>query len=99
MIRPVLGKYFNPVAVPNNPLLTFSVFPNPTSHYVTIKRSDDNYYFDKAIVYDMYGKLLKTYSCSQNNNDIDLSSFAPGVYILQIVSDSKILGTSKIVKL
>jgi len=99
MVRPVLGKYFNPVSVPNNSPITFSVFPNPTSQYVTIKLNDDSFNFDKVMIYDMYGKLLKIYTSGQNSNVIDLSSFAPGVYVLHLVSESKILGISKIVKL
>ncbi len=99
MVRPVLGKYFSPVSVPNNSPVTFSVFPNPTSQYVTIKLNDDSYNFDKVMIYDMYGKLLKIYTSGQNSNVIDLSSFAPGVYVLHLVSGSKILGISKIVKL
>jgi len=99
MIRPVLGKYFNPVSVPDVKPLTFSVFPNPTTDNVTIQITDDGFQIEKAIIYDMYGKMLKIVPLSTNNDVIDFTPFAPGVYIMKSLGEGKIMGTSKIIKL
>ena len=99
MIRPVLGKYFNPVSLPDASPVAFSAFPNPTTNTVTIQITENDFQAKNVIIYDIYGKMLKTVPLSTNNDVIDFTPFAPGIYIMQIVSDSKILGTSKIIKL
>jgi len=53
-------------------------------------------------VYDVYGRLLHTvetcHGASLQTTQIDLSSYAPGVYLIQIVGDGRVIGMRKVVK-
>ena len=58
---------------------SFSIFPKPVKDILTI-----NGHFNTVDIFDIYGKIVLS---SDNNNNINVSSLANGVYILNI--DSK----------
>jgi len=61
--------------VVNNNKVT--IYPNPTTNTITIKTDDD---FVQVLIYNMLGmKMLQT-----AHKNIDLSSFAPGVYVVDV---------------
>ena len=52
-------------------------------------------------VFDMYGKLVETChgaSLQQQTRCIDLSRYAPGVYIIKAVCGGKPVGMAKVLK-
>mgnify|MGYP000129654514 CR=1 FL=1 len=73
-------------------VLSFNIFPNPTSDILTIE-NDNNLKIDKVEITTLDGKLLQTTSGST----IDISDYSSGVYFLSVWSGSKQY-TEKIVK-
>ena len=62
-----------------------SVYPNPATDYINVSRAGN----DEMFIYNVFGSLVK----STNENRIDVSGFAPGVYTLKTTE-----GTVKFVK-
>ena len=60
------------------------IYPNPTSSILTIKVNQDDLSIQNGKVFDMYGKLMKDITSQNEITQIDVSSFAPGVYFLQL---------------
>ncbi|RZJ69105.1 T9SS type A sorting domain-containing protein [Flavobacterium sp.] len=98
---------FNPAIVTNEWTTTFvtqlqvdesqivsaSVYPNPVNDIVFIQLTNGN--VKSAKVYDVSGKIVGE---SQFSNQIDLSEAQSGLYLLDIVTDSNLKFTRKIVK-
>lgn len=75
----------------NNPVL----FPNPSSSgYFSIKLSN-SFNEVKLQVFSMQGQLLTSsrYDYFQGTVDVDLSSYATGMYLIQVDADGKMLPT------
>ena len=53
-------------------------------------------------VYDVYGRLLQTvetcHGASLQTTQIDLSQYAPGVYLVRVVNSGKVITVRKVVK-
>ena len=71
----------------------FSVYPNPANNEIKISSVKT---IEKAEIFNLIGKRVIS-TTSLNNNSIDVSSLAKGVYILKLVSGD-IVGTRKIIK-
>jgi Leucine-rich repeat (LRR) protein len=71
---------------------TFSIYPNPSKNQFQI---ETNQTIDKVNIYNIQGKLVKTYNSDQSNYNI--SSLDSGLYILNVVSNGKIQ-THKLIK-
>src|SRR5690606_26756254 len=75
--------------------LNFSIAPNPTSGQVLVNSEKEK--IKEVKVFDLQGKeLFKTYP-NDFNALIDLSKFAEGIYLIQIMAGDKIR-TGKIVR-
>ena len=75
--------------------LNFSIAPNPTSGEVLVNSEKEK--IKEVKVFDLQGKeLFKTYP-NDFNARIDLSKFANGIYLIQIMAGDKIR-TGKIVR-
>ena len=86
MIRPVFGKRKDfptsaelPATVTNTCL---KVYPNPASQYIRIELETVSSDYDVEI-YGAIGKLY--YRAPYSDNDIDVSGFDPGLYIVRII--------------
>jgi hypothetical protein len=75
--------------------INITLYPNPTTGIFTIKTDVLNY--SKLELIDVYGKLVKTQSINEDEAQIDISSFATGVYFLKLYNDFGV-STQKIVK-
>lgn len=73
------------------------VYPNPTEDILNIKIINKENSFKKIILFDIQGKILLTKILQNNETELNLSSFACGIYILKIY-DSNISKTFKIIK-
>lgn len=66
-----------------------SVYPNPTTDVLKINTD----VVDKAFLYDLNGRLLKTVLLSKGENSVNVSELAKGLYIVKVGEK-----TAKIVK-
>jgi hypothetical protein len=65
-----------PIAVPTVNSFAFQVYPNPTAKYLNVS------YIAKSItVFDITGKMLKSVN---NTNQVNVSSLAKGIYIINV---------------
>lgn len=101
MIRPVMGKFFDHSGVTQrqNELANVTVFPNPTHGIIYYRISGFEGAVSDIQVYDMYGRSVIIDHNNTLENAIDLSSVAPGIYFVKLISGSSILSTSKVIKL
>lgn len=68
-----------------------AIYPNPVSDYLNISTEDE---ITDVVVYDVNGRTVNT---QLNNNQIDVSNFANGFYIINIITD-KAKYTQKFIK-
>ncbi|MHC0445502.1 DUF5074 domain-containing protein [Flavobacterium sp. 3-218] len=68
-----------------------SIYPNPVSNYLNISTEDE---IKNVVIYDVTGRTIST---RLNNSQIDVSNFAKGFYIINIVTD-KATYTQKFIK-
>ena len=77
----------------------FALFPNPTNGTVTLQLSPEPCPLNPEIqIFDIYGKRLQVLSVTDERTQIDLSSYAPGVYLIQLVGDGRVIGVRKVVR-
>ena len=78
----LIGKFFD---VDENDEVALSVYPNPTRGQVTVSWHD----IEEVTVIDMLGQRLATYTFGKVEScKLDISTFAHGVYLLEIVSST-----------
>lgn len=83
------------LSIDEEALLGFSIYPNPTttSFNVNINVSDIE-------VYDLTGKLVKSFKGDFNRTDsFDISSLNSGMYIVKVENNNNQIKTTKLVKL
>lgn len=86
-------KIITPSAVITNDLLT--VFPNPTKKYFSVVGRYN--WIDSYIIYSLSG--IKLLAGAYNNNQINISSLPPGVYLVKVFShDTSSYKTIKIIR-
>lgn len=71
-----------------------TIYPNPCGVQITILASQGN----TAEIYDVFGKLVKRVSLSENSTNVNLSNCKSGVYFVRIIDDGRLVETVKIVK-
>jgi len=76
--------------------LELSVYPNPTTNYLTLK-TDDNTNLSYQL-YDMQGKVIETKKISSNATNISLEAQPTASYFLSVVKDNQIVKTFKVIK-
>ena len=62
-----------------NDLTEFSIYPNPTNNYLTIKHNSKEFY--GVEIYNIQGKLILT----SKDEEIDLSNNPAGIYFLKLI--------------
>ena len=76
--------------------LELSVYPNPTTDYLTLKVEDNtelNYQ-----IYDNHGKVIANKKVTATTSTINLESLPKATYFLNVVNNSQVLKTFKIIK-
>ncbi len=73
----------------------FNMYPNPTNGIINLEFADNN--IQKIIISDITGKYLIKKTEIQQSEQIDLSSFESGIYIMTIQTDNEIF-TTKIIR-
>ncbi|PHR10804.1 MAG: hypothetical protein COA40_13180 [Aequorivita sp.] len=60
----------------------FQIYPNPASHFLTIKSKVDNYNFN------IYNSLGQHVNATLSENKIDISNLSSGIYFLKIETET-----------
>jgi len=68
---------------------TFSIFPNPATNQLTIN-STENSIESRIIIYNVLGEILHNFILTTNIENIDISSLAVGVYLIERRSENNI---------
>ena len=80
------------------------IYPNPTNDIVNVRFTNGNGKWENTEirVYDVYGRLLRTvetcHGASLQTMQIDLSHYATGVYLIQLVNNGNVMAVRKVVK-
>lgn len=88
VIDQVLGDFSSLGNQDNELSNAFALYPNPAREQVTISNSS-NIALETAMIYDLNGKLISQINLQdmQSEQVIDVSSYATGVYMVQITGD------------
>ncbi|MEG2070210.1 MAG: T9SS type A sorting domain-containing protein, partial [Bacteroidales bacterium] len=101
MIRPVVGKDYNSVGIEKvNPMVTYSVYPNPASDFVNIKIESSETDNQNIIyeLFDIYGRKITNGLICDDLTTLPMGSYASGVYLLKISEKGRLYNTTKIIK-
>lgn len=75
-----------------------TVFPNPTTDYLTLSIDDFEISNLSYQLYDMNGKLLQNEKITGNQTSIVMSNLVPANYFLRVIHGNKEVKTFKIIK-
>ena len=78
--------------------ISLSIFPNPTSDYLTLKVEDYN---NEALSYhllDEQGKLVLNEQITNQVTQVAMSNLARGAYFINVLQENKKIQTFKIIK-
>ena len=78
--------------------ISLSIFPNPTSDFLTIKVEDYN---NEALSYsllDEQGKLVLNEQITNQDTQVAMSTLARGAYFINVLQENKKIQTFKIIK-
>jgi len=78
--------------------IELSVYPNPTTNYLTLQVDEFKTATLNYTLSDVDGKSLLSAQINNNLEKIDVSRFATGTYILFIKGDNQIIKSFKIIK-
>jgi hypothetical protein len=85
---------YSSVGINSNDNIQLMVYPNPANEIVFIEC--ENFYSIK--LYDMMGKEVLTQNAN-GKTEVNISPLSKGIYFVRILSDEKIIGYKKIMKL
>lgn len=74
--------------------LEFSVYPNPATDILFVENIPHN---SQIIIYDVTGKIIIS-MIGDAYNEIDISGFEPGMYIISVIDNNTSFGTRNIIK-
>jgi len=80
-----------------NEMDKISIYPNPTSSQISINNSGNLSGELKWQLFNSTDKKIKSEVINQGIQTIDLESFAPGLYIYQIIKKGKVIQSDKLV--
>ena len=72
------------------------IYPNPTQGLVTLE--SEHAQMEIVIIRDLSGRMLKAIPCEGLSHPVNLSDFAPGLYLLQVRFQNGKTSTLKVVK-
>ncbi len=71
------------------------IYPNPTQNQVTVKNKEAK----KLQLFDVQGKLLQTVNINNSNQIVNLNSYAPGTYYVQVTLSNDKIVSERVIKL
>jgi hypothetical protein len=82
-------------------MLNLSVYPNPTTDFLTLKvdvSTQLNFQSMSYQLYDLNGKLIENKNLTGNEASIDMKNRVPASYFLKVIDVNKEVITFKIIK-
>lgn len=76
--------------------LELSVYPNPTTNYLTLKTEEDSNLSYQ--LYDLQGKLIESKPINNTTTDISLKEQPNASYFLNVVKNNQLVKTFKVIK-
>ena len=73
--------------------MRISVYPNPTTAFVTVNDIEAT----DVEIYDINGKMVASQSM-QNTNMVSMQNLSAGSYFLRLLQDGELVGTAKVIK-
>ena len=78
--------------------ISLSIFPNPTSDFLTLKVEDYNNEDLSYSLIDEQGKLVLNEQITKQDNKLVMSTLARGIYFINVLQANKKIQTFKIIK-
>ncbi|WP_158838368.1 endonuclease [Polaribacter sp. L3A8] len=89
-----IGSFTSTLNTSKNIFQVFKMFPNPTNGgYIYFSVTENA----KINIYNLLGKLVSTSEVTKNKNNIDISNFSKGIYLVKINSGKQYI-TKKLIK-
>ena len=76
--------------------LKLSVYPNPTTNYLTLEAKDNSNLSYQ--LYDLQGKIIERKTVNNKSTKISLEGKPTAIYFLNIVKNNQVIKTFKIIK-
>ncbi len=73
------------------------ISPNPFSTETTISIQSSEYKNLKLVLYDVFGRVVKTLNIEQSTAKLEREKLPGGIYFYKVSSEEKIIGTGKII--
>lgn len=89
------GGYCTTSGLAHNLANTLQLYPNPTTGIITLAAT--GYAIDKAEVYDVNGRMVKSFAKADGLKTVDVSALTQGIYFLKVSSGDK-TASQKIIK-
>ena len=71
------------------------IYPNPAVDQCTVTSEDGA--IANVVVYDLYGKIVKSVQVNSNSAQIDMGGLAKGTYLIRVITDRGV-STQKVIK-
>ena len=78
--------------------LQLSVYPNPTTDFLTLSATDTDLSDLKFVLYDLSGKLIEQDQLRDQNTQISMQNLSSGTYLLKVSDNTKTIKTFKIIR-
>ena len=78
--------------------LICTVYPNPSTNYLTLRVESDNLQDIGFLLFDLNGKLLEIQKNVSNETFISMEKFPLGTYLLKVTNNNKEIKIFKIIK-
>ena len=78
--------------------LQLSVYPNPTTDFLTLSATDTGLNNLKFDLYDMGVKLIEQDQLRDQNTQISMQNLSSGTYLLKVSDNTKTIKTFKIIR-
>jgi hypothetical protein len=81
--------------------LEMSVYPNPTTNYLTLKVDDSAMLNNQQLsyhLYDLQGKLIESKKVISNSSNISLENQPTATYLLKVTRNNQVIKIFKIIK-
>lgn len=93
-------RYLTPKDLSNEVIenATRSLYPNPTTHQVFVRWQPSGIATENIEVLSAQGELLQRLENLNGEATVDLSSSAPGSYLIRLISHGKTLWVEKVIK-
>jgi uncharacterized repeat protein (TIGR01451 family) len=76
----------------------FVLYPNPTNSFIQVNLQNTAELLENVIIYDVLGKTVKNLSANNSNEmKVDVSNLSKGVYQVEIITQSDLKITKKLV--